>query len=738
MVKSLFRPLALGAASAMGLVTPVLAAPHAFTFADYQKLAKVSDPQPSPDGQMLYFAVSRARLDTNRWQSAIYVQPLGPGGVAQGPARKLTAPERGPKQEGSDGQPRLSPDGRTLAFVSSRDGQPPQVYVMSPQGGEARRITSLPSGVEGMAFTPDSRALIVQARVFVECPTLPAAGSEDCQKQRHEAAEKNPVQARLIDRLYYRHFDTWYDGRRSHLLRVMLPAEGAATATPVDLTPGDYDTPPLAREGAKPYAISPDGKELAFVQTRDPQPALTTNNDVFVLPLGADYTPAGPPRNLTEKNLATDTSPRYSPDGRFLAYLAQRRPGFEADRWEVWLYDRKSGQRKSLTESVDKTVHDLAFTPDGRRIVFTSSDKARGVLYSLDLAPELLGGPSQPRPPVELSIGDTHDLALTRVGDGSAIYFSRSTLSRPAEIFRMELDGTGSVRQAALMVTHINDAVLADVKIGVTSQLWSKSQDELPLQGHLITPPDFVPTRRYPAAVVIHGGPQGAWEDAWHWRWNAQLLAGAGYVVLMPNPRGSDGFGQKFVDQVSSDWGGRPYDDLMRLVDQLVAQPFVDGKRVAALGASYGGYMVNWIAGHTDRFAALVSHAGVYDLRSMYGETEEVWFPRWEFAGDLWNSDQYDRFSPSRFAANFKTPMLVISNDKDYRVPVGQGMQLFTALQVRKVPSRLLMFPDENHWVLRPGNARLWYAVVLDWLHRYVGGAPADAEALKTAGTHAK
>ena len=291
-----------------------------------------------------------------------------------------------------------------------------------------------------------------------------------------------------------------------------------------------------------------------------------------------------------------------------------------------------------------------------------------------------------------------------------------------------------------LVLLAVGGAVLAELKLGASSQLFAKSADGLNLHSHLVTPPDFTPSKKYPAVVLIHGGPQGAWEDFWQWRWNAQMFAGAGYVVLLPNPRGSEGFGQKFVDEVSGDWGGKPYDDVMRAVDVLMAQPYIDGKRVAALGASFGGYMVNWIAGHSDRFACLVSHAGVYDLRSMYGETEEIWFTRWEYRGDPWGAgaELYDKFSPSRFAQNFKTPTLVVAGEHDYRVPFGQSMQFFTALQQRKVPSRLLLFPEENHWVQRPGNARLWYGVVLDWLSRYLGGAKVDPKVLDTATTFAR
>jgi dipeptidyl aminopeptidase/acylaminoacyl peptidase len=432
---------------------------------------------------------------------------------------------------------------------------------------------------------------------------------------------------------------------------------------------------------------------------------------------------------LTSKNLATDVAPRYSPDGHFLAYLAQRRAGFEGDKFELKVYDRVTGQHRSLTESFDHNADEPVWAPDSQRLYFTSSLKGRGTINVVDISGKSAA--------VELNSGDSHELRLHHAPDGISLYFLRGALSHPPELYRLDLDPSGKAPAPAAAMSHVNAAVLAEVKLGQSSQLFAKSQDGLNLHSHLVTPPDFSPTRRYPALVLIHGGPQGAWEDFWQWRWNAQVLAGAGYVVLMPNPRGSEGFGQKFVDQVSGDWGGRAYDDIMRSVDGLLAQPYVDRTKVAALGASYGGYMINWIAGHTDRFATLVSHAGVFDLRSMYGESEEVWFTRWEFGGDPWNSDLYDKWSPSRFIDKFKTPMLVISNEHDFRVPVGQGMQLFTALQQRKIPSRFLVFPDENHWVIKPLNARLWYGVVLDWLHRYLGGAAVDPKIIESAATYA-
>jgi dipeptidyl aminopeptidase/acylaminoacyl peptidase len=698
-------------------------APRRFTYEDLVQLERVSDPQVAPNGDgRVCFVRSTPDPERNQTQSTLWLAPAGGG-----PARQLTFPQAGrPGKAHHDHSPRFSPDGQRVAFLSDREGSE-QVYLIDLRGGEAQRLTHLPGGAEGLLFAPDGASIVVETAVFPDCPVLPAG--DECNRRRTEALETGPIKARVIDRLFYRHWDSWFDGRRRHLVRVQVPGPGPARTPflPVDLTPGDVDSPSLALEGSRPYVLSPDGKELAVVQNRDRDRALSTNNDIYVYPLDGVTGPAKP-RNLTAGNPANDHSPRYSPDGRYLAYLAHRRPGFEADRNVLFLLDRKTGKARPLTEALDATVEDHAWAPDSGRIYFTTSLLGRGRVFVVGLAGEA---------PAEVLTADAHNLQVGK----DALYFAGSSLTRAQEVYRVPLGKDGRAAGPAQQVSGVNDAAFARLQVGKVTDLWTQTADGRRLHSFLIVPPGVDPSKagkRYPAVVLVHGGPQGAWTDLWHWRWNPQVYAGAGYVVLMVNPRGSDGFGQRFVDEVSGDWGGKAYDDVMRATDALIALPFVDRQRVGALGASYGGYMVNWIAGHTDRFAALVSHDGVYDLRSMAGETEEVWFPRWEMGGHPWESDQYDRFSPSRFADKFKTPMLVITNERDYRVPVGQGMQLFTALQLRKVPSRMVIFPDENHWVLKPGNSRLWYATVLDWLHRYLGGAPASEKILRQAAVYAR
>jgi dipeptidyl aminopeptidase/acylaminoacyl peptidase len=493
-----------------------------------------------------------------------------------------------------------------------------------------------------------------------------------------------------------------------------VPVSGGA---PADLTPGDRDVPPFSVGGDLDFDVSADGRDFAFAMNPDKVEAVSTNSDVWIAPFAG----GGPPRNLTAANRAFDGSPRFSPDGKWLAYRAQSRPGNEADRFRLLVLDRASGVTRELTPRFDAWVEDYRWAPDSRSIYFLTHVKGRGAILRIALA----GGE-----PIEVWRGGT-PAKLEVARDGSQIFFTASSLSRPAEIFSISTRAPAGKPGAARPVVRANESLLAETELGAVSERSTKSADGRDLHAWLVTPPGFDPSKKYPAVVLIHGGPQSAWNDAWSYRWNPQVFAAHGYVVYAPNPRGSVGFGQEFVDQISRDWGGRVYDDLMKQTDDLESLPYVDRDRIGAAGASYGGYMVAWILGHTDRFKTLVCHDGIIDTRSMALETEELWFPTWDFGGWPWDSELYEKWNPLRFIDRFRTPTLVVTSEKDYRVPFGQGLQLFTALQVRNVPSRLLTFPDEGHWVLKPGNSRVWHAVVMDWLARYLGGASPDRDSLE-------
>jgi dipeptidyl aminopeptidase/acylaminoacyl peptidase len=682
---------AAGAAALLLLPAAAGAEGRPFRFDELSRVRRVSGLALSPDGKWVAFAVATPDVEENRTRSAIWLAP-----ASGGEPRRLTSGAY------RDTEPKFSPDGRRLAFLSTRENGS-QVWLLDLSGGDPVKATELPTEVNGYTWSPDGKWLLVTSDVF------PACSDTACLEKAVRAREKSRTKGRIAERLLYRHWDSWKDGLRTHVWKLPVGGSGA-----VDLTPGDFDAPPFSLGGGSEFDVSPDGKAFVFASNHDPVEAMSTNSDLWLV----SFDGGGEATNLTGANAAWDGGPRFSPDGRWIAYRAQKRPGFEADRFRLMVLERATGASRSLTEDLDGWAEEFAWAPDSRALYVVTHVAGRGAIDRVDLS----GG----RPIEVWRGGSPGDLQLTP--DGKRIVFLSSTLSRAAEVWQVGTDGKG-----AAPLTRVNDALFAETALGEVSERFVASADGRKLQAWLVKPPSFDPGKKYPAVLLIHGGPQGAWSDGWSFRWNPQVWAAYGYVVYAANPRGSTGFGQEFLDQISGDWGGRVYDDLMRQADDLAALPYVDGSRVAAAGASYGGYMVNWIEGHTDRFRCLVSHDGAFDTNSANLETEELWFPEWEFKGWPWSSPLYEKWNPMRFADKFKTPMLVVTSERDFRVPFGQGLQLFTALQLRKVPSKLLTFPDEGHWVLKPGNSRLWHAVVFDWLHRWLGGAEADPKALETA-----
>jgi dipeptidyl aminopeptidase/acylaminoacyl peptidase len=666
--------------AAVLLAAASAAAAPPFTATEMMKLQRLGDPQLSPDGSLVVYVATAVTLGANSQNSDLWLVPTA-GGVP----RRLT------NHPLADNRPRWSPDGTRIGFLSRRGGSP-QVYAVGTSGDEARPLTSVETGVSSFVWIDDEH-LLVTSEVFPECAERkPPAAAVVCNKQKAEAAGK-PSSARAYDHLLYRHWDTWEDGKRSHLL--VVPTDGSDAR---DLTPGERDVPPFDVSGPDGFAVSPDGREVAFVRNDDPVEAISTNADIFVVP-----TAGGNARKIAS-GPGYDGAPRYSPDGTLLAYRSQPRAGYEADRWRLMVYDRKSGATRELTEGFDLQVESIAWSPDSKTLYFTAAQDARDPLFAVQAA----GGPV-----VRLSEGTFGDLSVA--GDGKLVVTTSVSLTHPPEIVRIAAAGAAPTR-----LTTANDAALHPFALRPGESVTYTGAAGKQVQAWIVRPPDFDPAKKYPLLVLIHGGPQGVWNDGWTFRWNAQIFASAGYVVFAPNPRGSVGWGQEFVDEVNRDWGGRAYEDVMRGTDFAEALPYVAKGRTVAAGASYGGYLVNWIAGHTDRFKALVSHDGIFDLRSMYGSTEELWFVDWEFGGPFWkNPEHYDRWSPSNHVARFKTPTLVVHGEQDHRVPLEQGLAMFTALQRQGVPSRLLVFPDENHWVLKPANSVRWYQEVLDWLNRW-------------------
>jgi dipeptidyl aminopeptidase/acylaminoacyl peptidase len=666
-------------------LAPVLnaQAKRPITFDDLISVQRVSDPHASPDGKWVAFTVATPDKEANRNASNIWLIP-----ATGGEATALT-------RSGHDSSPRWSPDGKQIAFISSRDGEM-QIYLISVDGGEATKLTSVSTGVDNFYWAPDGKSFAFTTGVFPDCP------DDACNKKRLDDAAKSKVKARVYDHLLYRHWTHWNDGRRSHLF--IMPAAGGAAR---DLTTGaNYDVPPDFRGETADIAFSPDSHELCFVAVTDPMEAISTNGDLFTVPTDG----SSAPKRITQ-NPGYDGHPVYSPDGKSIAYRAQLAAQSEADRRRLMLYDRASGKIVNLTESYDRSVDNMTWSANSKTIYFTAEEHAESPICSIDAT-------EGAAPRVLVSDGFNGELSLG--GIGRTFVFTRSSLTMPAEIFTVGVAG-GRARQ----LTHMNDARLAQLDMSAPEWFWFDGAGGTKVEGAVIRPPHFDASHKYPTLFLIHGGPQGAWEDNWGYRWNQQMFASPGYVVVFINPRGSTGYGQKFTDEITDDWGGKVYEDLMKGLDYAIANyKYIDAERVAAAGGSYGGYMIDWIAGHTGRFKALISHAGPYNKVSMYGATEEIWFEEHDMAGEPWtNPESYRKWSPSTYAAEFgkyKTPTLVIDGEMDYRVPYTQGLEFFTALQRQGVPSKLVIFPDEGHWILKPQNSELWYKLFLDWLGKYL------------------
>jgi dipeptidyl aminopeptidase/acylaminoacyl peptidase len=668
--------------AAILLATTALAQ-HPITFDDLAAMRRIGAPQVSPDGKWVAYDASTIDLPANYRRGAIYLVA-----ASGGDSKRITD---GVKQ---DEGPAWSPDGKTIAYVSDRDGSPKQVWLYDVAASASHKLTNTSGGAASVRWMPDGSGVLFVSDIDPECGVEP-----QCIKDKTAAEGNKPSQARVITSLLYRHWKAWQEPTRSHI--ILYPLAGA----PRDLTPGAFDAPPFSLGGGDEFDLSPDGRELVYARNTDQKPELSTNSDLFIVPISG-----GDAKRITTRKGA-DTSPKYSPDGKFIAYRSQARGGYESDLWELWLYNRMTGALTRVAQDFPNWIESYAWAPDSKSIYFAASENARGPIYETTMK-------GRYRKIYDAGSAD----AIAPARDGRTIYFAQSTLRRPTDIFSLTRDG----RIAQL--THDNDALLAGLQFGaVTSTTWTGAENT-PIQGWIVTPPGFDATKKYPGIVLIHGGPQGAWNDGWSYRWNPQMFAARGYVILMPNPRGSTGFGQKFVEEISGDWGGKAYVDIMNGVDRFTGLPYVDGTRLGAAGASFGGYMIDWILGHTDRFKALLTHDGVYNLESEYGVTEELWFPEWEFKGNPWdNPEQYEKWSPHRYAKNFKTPTLVSHGELDFRVPIDQGLQLFTVLQRKSIPSKLIYFPDEGHWVLKPQNSKLWHATVLDWFDQWLkpttGGA---------------
>ncbi|HEY4741773.1 MAG TPA: S9 family peptidase [Candidatus Acidoferrales bacterium] len=667
----------------LGFVIPSRADKRAFTIEDLYRVRALAHLHVSPDGSMVVFTV--ATSDLARAKRVEHIWLMNSNGTN---ARQFTNGDAG------ETSPVFSPDGSHIAFVSGRGGSS-DIYIIPTAGGEAAQLTHVSTGVADPLWSPDGKWIVFSSDVYPKC------GADDaCNKKIADRWSKGPLQAHMADGLLYRHWTSWKDGTRTHIL-IADVSNGAVR----DLTPGNFDSPMFQLSGPLQYDFSPDSSELAFVSDHDADPASSTNGDVWLV----SVTGEGQARNITAANLAFDGTPRYSPDGKYIAYRTQKQPGYESDLFRLAVYDRAAGTSRVLTESFHNWVDDYEWARDSKSLYFSAPVEGDEPVFQVTLDS---GG-------IRQILSDNSIDAFDVGGDAREMIFIHRSTGEPAEIFSAELSGAKNPQPKRL--SHFNDKVADEVDIRPAERMWVTGAAGAKIEVFIVKPHGFDATKKYPLILNVHGGPQQQWADAFRGDW--QVYPGAGYVVAFANPHGSTGYGQEFTAEISGDWGGEPFDDLMKVTDELAKLPYVDANRMGAMGWSYGGYMMDWFEGHTDRFKAISSMMGVFDLRSMAGATEEQWFPEWEFKGNPWDSQQYVKFSPSYFVQNFKTPCLVISGEQDFRVPYTQSLQMFTSLQKMNVPSRLIIYSNAGHWPSWYEMA-LYYTAHLEWFHKYLGGDP--------------
>lgn len=652
---------------------------RAITIDDLWSMKRIGAFDISPDGKTIAFDLTEYSMEKNKGNKDIWLID------ADGTNMRVFK-----NSEANEGNPKFTPDGKLSYEFDS------QIWIADLNGKNEKQLTDIYTGASGVLWSKDGSKFLFTSKVYPECKT------QECNKQKDTAKENDPVKAKIFTELMYKHWNEWRGDKRSHLFLMDLNKNEY-----LDLNlSSTFDVPPIALGSSHDYDISPNGKEAAFTMNTSDFLASSTNNDLFIINLEKVSKGAETPYKKISQSEGNDNQPVYSPDGKYIAFRSMSRAGFEADKQKLMLYDRETGEIKNLSGHLDISIGEVVWSKDSKTIFYNAANEIYESIYSIDIST----GKN------EIVLEERVNSSLQLSSDGNKIFFKQERNNLPHEIFSINTDGTG-LKQ----ITFVNKELLSKIEMNDIETFWSEGAEGAKVQSILVKPPFFDPAKKYPLIFLIHGGPQGHWNDDFHYRWNTQMFASKGYVVVAPNPRGSTGYGQKFTDEISKDWGGKVYIDLMNAYDYAVSKfNFIDGKNTFAAGASYGGYMINWIEGHTDRFNALVCHAGVFNITSKYGVTEELWFPEWEFGGAPWeNRELYEKWSPHMYVKNFKTPMLVIHGANDFRVPEGQAFELFTALQKMGVESKLLYYPDEYHFIVKPQNAKLWWNTVYDWFEEF-------------------
>ncbi len=650
------------------------------TVEDLWSMKRLGNVVLSPDGKTFAMTVTSYDMESNKGNTGIYLIDVT--------GQNFWALKNSEKNET---EPQFLPDGKRISYVVDN-----QVWSCNLDGSDEQKITDLYTGVSGYKWSNDGKKFLFVSSVYPDCI------SQDCNEERDKEKQQSKVKASLFSELMYRHWNAWRGEKRSHLFLYDLDAKEY-----YDLTLfSKNDVPPIALGSANDYNISPEGSEVVFTMNSSDFIATSTNNDVFILNLKDVIKNTKTPFVRISESKGNDNQPVYSPDGKFIAFCSMEREGFESDKQDIIIYNRKTGSLKNITESFDNSVEEIVWSNDSQHIYFTAPNKINKSIYTVNVYSGKV-----------TLIQEKHSNRNVMIAShGKSIYFKQQRTNLPEEIYSSTSDGRFLTQR-----TSLNTDLLSRLEMNPAETFWAKGAEGKDVQSILIKPPFFDASKKYPMIFLIHGGPQGHWSDEFHYRWNLQLFASKGYVVVAPNPRGSTGYGQKFVDEISQDWGGKVYTDLMNSYDHALNNfGFIDKNNTFAAGASYGGYMINWIAGHTDRFNALVSHSGAFNLESKYGTTEELWFPEWEFGGTPWkNREEYEKWSPHRYIHNAKTPMLITHGANDFRVTVDQSMQLFTYLQRLGLESKFLYFPDETHFITKPQNARLWWNTIFDWFQKH-------------------